>query len=1779
MDIGKQREYILSLPLDRFIEETNSFDVFKHAIRSRPQDLQDEALAEGVWQTHIRKVVFQKIHSFHDRVLAIRKFKLELKPEVVERLLREQDEEKENISSENTEPPEPSPKKTWNRRARPATEPMPSTSGLQKENKSQPLSSKSKKKAAAVIDTDSSEESAPKKAKGKRDFLYISSDDSSVKSVPENRTGKSNSHTRKTRTQSESGKKSNVPDKNSKAKKSDEKSSQKAVAGCSKDLLPDSKKKAVSAEKKEPPRPKSRQKALSSDEKDSSARKRVSFSKSKQQQNSESDSSSDESQKTNVPLKSAKAKQVVDNISQKAVAGCSKDLLPDSKKRKEPRRPNTLSSDKKDSSARKKNQTPESDSSSDENTSQVRQPSQKPSKTQATMDAFFSVRTQPLPKRNTNFEKSDSDKESPIKITRYNGSEETLHSDSSSADNTSNASQEFVCVEIPVEFVKKPATTTKSSQIVNSSSRSSRSSVPSEVTVIENPASQEFRGEEPVPLSLETLKNKLYAEDKGRVKYAVDIVSNMYRKIIDDAITRIVSKMPYTPVKKTKITEFIDTILIEIGFQDFLVKTTSNDLIKKQWYEKYGVTRILDFDTKRELIKEFYKENFQVRKVWPNELKFKQALYFIYGKTLKFTINHVSPVYLTLTEVKSRTNFMEILEEQLVHVNSILVDTCLELFAKKCLDFCCEKNVWLENMKLTETDFSSLEDISFDESIEVIPALSTTANYFFQPKHLKYEDFLKHTNVRDQFSIEGFPEEKEDEICRMIHRAIVTKNDMLGFYFDYDFLLEVQNYSCEDQSVEVSFEVVQNAHSGLSQIDMSQSSETIVSGKNQSVGLSQIDMSQNSETILSGSHLHCQPLNSQGVIYEDFFALTTTSTQNFFEPSLQQPQEQPPATIHPLVEGEDDSMTETFHFKSPQQSRCKQIDLIERELEQMFNGPNPHEVTILENIVIKTKKHDFSAYDEDVEFVEAPEEPEMALIVVSDEEEAEDLLERLNQSSSEEVLSGELDPVPLIGPNDDKGMEAVPETIEKEPDNLIRKESSSRIEEPSNVNEEASTSCGSDSQRKGVTYNKEDSQRNDVSSKEDDSHRKNVPKDTSNVPGTIEQEPGNSTTSSNHIEEPSNANEGPSTSSRNDDSRRKDIPNNTKPIPGTIKKEPDNSATSSSHIEEPSISSGNESKRKDVSNDVNSISVTKEASSPIEEPSNANEESSTSSGNDSKGEDVPQPLNDEDDLHKPIKSEPLSQNLNHSSYEGVVEVIEVEEQIFEIESQSQDVNLFNEICNINQSQELSSQALTIAPLSSKSSSSVNSTNVDSFSHGRFLCKDLTFRLTVFNFLENISDIASTPTPVEGSKTSNSPDSHDCSLPSQGHISITKTPNIDEEQLQTKDGPPLENYLPSSDNLSTEEDLSKENPSSNIKEIGEQEPSLEVTSIGNVSEENPNQNPTDLEESSSHEKTSNGIEQIENSLVPGKEKSPQKQNSSEIEPTRPLKRRSSELSDQPPSKQPKDQDPHSPLKRHNTNEDSEPPQKRKADGTVAFAKHNFKALELVKKPKPLKTVDQKEKPGKNVRYEIDDTSLVGTESIGNMLSQDNTYFRDSQIMRLEDVLVDEEIQQTDVTTIIAEIEKSQREQSIEQTNEEQISTSSDQVLCNDLLMLRFLTDCTMVINNYKDNLITKECFMKAVVKWFGQHSDSIEIDGEKLEMILKFSKKYEPEEIIHVVQSIVDNKFTDRESNQIAWRKLESTDDCGSESYADFTIFPQLNLAEAFDADVLEEMKLWKQNHQ
>lgn len=417
----------------------------------------------------------------------------------------------------------------------------------------------------------------------------------------------------------------------------------------------------------------------------------------------------------------------------------------------------------------------------------------------------------------------------------------------------------------------------------------------------------------------------------------------------------MVSSFDYFLVKNSEISKFIDNFIMDMSFKDFLVKTNISAIIDDRLAEEFGSVPVKRFDyasRKTKLTEEFYKEYFETRKVWPKGLKLKHALYLVHGETLRFNIYHVSPKYLELHEVTSKTNFMSILSDQLISEKNKFVEENLCQIAEKCFEYCCKNNVWLTYMTLNPVDFDCLEELSTDDSIEDLSVQSHHSE--FQPKLLSYTDFKQHTNVKDRIKLENIPQ--NEEVFKRIYQVVIEKNSMLGLFVRLEFVQGFQRP--DDESSTLS--------------SLAEASCQLFADNRPHQGQSQA--------------------NFESVDYEDFSNVVCTSTQQ-----IPVERQLPLMLISPLVEAaENDDIS--AELVSP--SSTSIYHNVEKRMQEIHNSPeNVHEVIILNDQVLPIYNNvkieiNHSSYQDDVEEVEIP--VRMDHIVVSDEEEAEGLIEKLN---------------------------------------------------------------------------------------------------------------------------------------------------------------------------------------------------------------------------------------------------------------------------------------------------------------------------------------------------------------------------------------------------------------------------------------------------------------------------------------------------------------------------------------------------------------------------------------------------------------------------------------------------------------------------------------------------------------------------------------------------------------------------------------------------------------
>lgn len=307
------------------------------------------------------------------------------------------------------------------------------------------------------------------------------------------------------------------------------------------------------------------------------------------------------------------------------------------------------------------------------------------------------------------------------------------------------------------------------------------------------------------------------------------------------------------------------------------------------------------------------------------------------------------------------------------------------------------------------------------------------------------------------------------------------------------------------------------------------------------------------------------------------------------------------------------------------------------------------------------------------------------------------------------------------------------------------------------------------------------------------------------------------------------------------------------------------------------------------------------------------------------------------------------------------------------------------------------------------------------------------------------------------------------------------------------------------------------------------------------------------------------------------------------------------------------------KPRSTQNQNKPTIQRKVDGTFPYAKHNFRALELVKKSK-FKSVDEPQQTNipKN-QFDIDDTSLV--ESTGNILDQDNTYFTESQIVNIEKAvqnqIVDEQIEENKLnqnkeenlysnqlqifrSSLMKQIDELIREYETnnKHTNKvEEHSLEQTRILIamHSWYLTRFskerATECTLLICDlYRlfGESKSKTGFVNAFMEVFRKDPGRIEIDARSFSLICKFSNICTADDIHKTVQQICNNNVSSKE-NHISFTKQRFLNNIlhnplfsnlknvyeNDEIASSVLRWPAKNLAEAFDSDVLDEIKLFQ----
>lgn len=236
-----------------------------------------------------------------------------------------------------------------------------------------------------------------------------------------------------------------------------------------------------------------------------------------------------------------------------------------------------------------------------------------------------------------------------------------------------------------------------------------------------------------------------------------------------------------------------------------------------------------------------------------------------------------------------------------------------------------------------------------------------------------------------------------------------------------------------------------------------------------------------------------------------------------------------------------------------------------------------------------------------------------------------------------------------------------------------------------------------------------------------------------------------------------------------------------------------------------------------------------------------------------------------------------------------------------------------------------------------------------------------------------------------------------------------------------------------------------------------------------------------------------------------------------------------------------------------------------------------------------------------------------------INRNSSFFRGTQVMEADDAV--DPIQENQINMLAEEDEEraySDPNMSRDSTyfrgshvngNAEQIqeneSIDSDHERDQDLILFRPITDtnslnltraslfdCTVVIKTSYAFSRREEGFMVALIKVFSNDSDLLEIDARNLQLLLRFSNIHTPDEISNTIKAIANKKITCRSNSNtkndllkfifnnlpsFSMLTVESTDCLAlGELRLTSQISPALDLAEAFNSDVLNEIRLWKE---
>lgn len=327
--------------------------------------------------------------------------------------------------------------------------------------------------------------------------------------------------------------------------------------------------------------------------------------------------------------------------------------------------------------------------------------------------------------------------------------------------------------------------------------------------------------------------------------------------------------------------------------------------------------------------------------------------------------------------------------------------------------------------------------------------------------------------------------------------------------------------------------------------------------------------------------------------------------------------------------------------------------------------------------------------------------------------------------------------------------------------------------------------------------------------------------------------------------------------------------------------------------------------------------------------------------------------------------------------------------------------------------------------------------------------------------------------------------------------------------------------------------------------------------------------------------------------------------------------------------------------------------------------------MMKKPKLQKVGEAQQPTSKNFRFEIDDTSIVDKEATGEILNHDSSFFRSSQILRIEQEIDERgkiaensgnerksahegeddripnraQIQENEGSKLMEVSEEavsepsneeggssnigarnSQHMQAVDKTqdhnaagqlliNERSNVTEKEAVSepSNEEGVSREPEDSSLFQSSQLmhalglirepgiEEAITSELMsyesMKGEVRVFSKDSLSIIIDAKSLQLFLRFPDEYSPEDIWKAITSTSNSnirhegncyRLTKEKFLPFIMKRLPKfsslifkADNCleSDNLSVEIDISPPLPLAEAFDSDVLEEIKMWKECHE